>query len=160
VSAAPSPWRIAALATGMDAASVTGPAADGAAIASTMRAAMALARWESAAVDLIKLQSGGGRLADSAEANAVRELFAPVPRAVSLKGALGHTLGASGPAELALLLASLARGRVPATWGFAERDGELGLAPSGGDAQGVRRVLFNLSGFGGSVMSLALERAS
>ncbi len=151
VSAAPSPWRIAALATGMDAASVTGPAADGAAIASTMRAAMAGARWESAAVDLIKLQSGGGRLADSAEANAVRELFAPVPRAVSLKGALGHTLGASGPAELALL---------PATWGFAERDGELGLAPSGGDAQGVRRVLFNLSGFGGSVMSLALERAS
>ena len=159
VSATPSPWRIAALATGMDAASVTGPAADGAVIAKAMRAAMALARWESAAVDLIKLQSGGGRLADSAEANAVRELFAPVPTAVSLKGALGHTLGASGPAELALLLASLARGRVPATWGFAERDGEHGLAPSGGDAQGVRRVLFNLSGFGGSVMSLALERA-
>jgi len=159
VSAAPSPWRIAALATGMDAASVTGPTADGAVIANAMRAAMAGARWESAAVDLIKLQSGGGRLADSAEANAVRELFAPVPRAVSLKGALGHTLGASGPAELALLLASLARGRVPATWGFSEPDGELGLAPSGGDAQGVRRVLFNLSGFGGSVMSLALEKA-
>jgi len=159
VSAAPSPWRIAALATAMDAASVTGPAADGAAIANAMRAAMALARWESAAVDLIKLQSGGGRLADSAEANAVRELFTPAPRAVSLKGALGHTLGASGPAELALLLASLERGRVPATWGFAERDGELGLAPSGGEAHGVRRVLFNLSGFGGSVMSLALEKA-
>jgi len=160
VSAAPFPWRIAALATGMDAASVTGPSPDGTATAKTMRAAMGRAHWESAAVDLIKLQSGGGPLTDLAEANAVRELFAPVPRAVSLKGALGHTLGASGPAELALLLASLARGRVPATWGFAERDGELGLAPSGGDAQGVRRVLFNLSGFGGSVMSLALERAS
>ncbi len=159
VSAAPAPWRIAALATGMDAQSVTGPAADGAVIANVMRAAMAGARWESAAVDLIKLQSGGGPLADSAEANAVRDLFAPVPRAVSLKGALGHTLGASGPAELALLLASLARGRVPETWGFAKPDGEAGLAPSGGDAEGVRRVLFNLSGFGGSVMSLALEKA-
>src|SRR5207302_1944508 len=127
---------LSALDTGMDAQSVTGPAADGAVIANVMRAAMAGARWESAAVDLIKLQSGGGPLADSAEANAVREVFAPVPRTVSLKGALGHTLGASGPAELALLLASLSRGRVPATWGFAIPDDELGLAPSGGDAEG------------------------
>ncbi len=159
VSAASGPWRIAALATGMDAASVTGLGPDGTVIADAMRAAMARAHWESAAVDLIKLQSGGGPLADSAEAKAVRALFAPVPRVVSLKGALGHTLGASGPAELALLLASLARGRVPATWGFAKPDEELGLAPSGSDARGLRRVLFNLSGFGGSVMSLALEKA-
>jgi 3-oxoacyl-[acyl-carrier-protein] synthase I len=159
VSAAPAPWRIAALTTGMDAASITGPAPDGTATAKTMRAAMARAQWETSTVDLIKLQSGGGPLADLAEGRAVRELFATVPRSVSLKGALGHTLGASGPAELALLLASLSRGRVPATWGFAKPDEELGLAPSGGDAGGVRRVLFNLSGFGGSVMSLALEKA-
>src|SRR5213076_754097 len=33
------------------------------------------------------------------------------------------------------------------------------LRALGGNAQGVRRVLFNLSGFGGSVMSLALENA-
>jgi 3-oxoacyl-[acyl-carrier-protein] synthase-1 len=158
VSAAPAPWRIAALATGMDAASITGPAPDGTATAKTMRAALTGARWESAAVDLIKLQSGGGPLADLAEGRAVRELFASAPRSVSLKGALGHTLGASGPAELALLLASLSRGRVPATWGFAQPDDELGLAPAGGDAGDVRRVLFNLSGFGGSVMSLALEK--
>jgi len=159
VSAAPAPWRIAALAAGMDAASVTGPAPDGTATAKTMRAALARAQWETSRVDLIKLQSGGGPLADLAEGRAVRELFATVPRSVSLKGALGHTLGASGPAELALLLASLSRGRVPATWGFAKPDEELGLEPSGGDAGGVRRVLFNLSGFGGSVMSLALEKA-
>src|SRR2546426_7490108 len=46
----------------------------------TLFRSMAGAHWESAAVDLIKLQSGGGTLADSAEANAVREVFAPVPR--------------------------------------------------------------------------------
>lgn len=159
VSAVPARWRIAALATGLDAASITGPAADGVAIAGAMRKAMSGARWLNAAVDLIKLQAGGGVLADFAEARALRELFAPVPRSVSLKGALGHTLGASGPAELALLVASLERGRVPATWGFAERDEELGLEPCGGDARGVRRMLFNLSGFGGTVMSLALEKA-
>lgn len=160
VSATPAPWRIAALAAALDAAGVTGPAPDGAVIASTMRAAMSRAGWGSATVDLIKLQAGGGRMADLAEARALHESFSTVPRAVSLKGALGHTLGASGPAELALLAASLERGRVPATWGFAEPDEELGLEPAGGDAQGVRRVLFNLSGFGGNVMSLALERTA
>ncbi len=79
---------------------------------------------------------------------------------MSLKSAIGHALGASGPAELALLLGALDRGRVPATWGFATPDAELGLAPSGGDAAAVRRVLFNLSGFGGNVCSMALERSS
>jgi len=160
VSAARGPWRIAALASGMDAASLTGPAPNGEVIADTMRAALRKARWTSAAVDLIKLQAGGGRLGDLAEARAIRELFAPPPRTLSLKGALGHTLGASGPAELALTLANLARGRVPATWGFATPDDELGLIPSGSDAKDVRRVLFNLSGFGGNVMSLALEKAN
>ena len=144
----------------MDAASLTGPAPNGEVIADTMRAALRKARWTSAAVDLIKLQAGGGRLGDLAEARAIRELFAPPPRTLSLKGALGHTLGASGPAELALTLANLARGRVPATWGFATPDDELGLIPSGSDAKDVRRVLFNLSGFGGNVMSLALEKAN
>jgi len=159
VSAAPGPWRIAALASGLDATSLTGPAPSGEVIAGTMRVALASAKWTGAAVDLIKLQAGGGRLGDLAEARAIRELFAPPPQTVSLKGALGHTLGASGPAELALLLASLARGRVPATWGFVTPDDELGLKPAGGDGKGVSRVLFNLSGFGGNVMSLALEKS-
>jgi len=160
VSAEPGRWRMAALASRVDAASLTGPAPDGAVIAEAMRSALATARWTAPSVDLIKLQAGGGRLADLAEARAARELFAAPPRTVSLKGALGHTLGASGPAELALLLASLERGRVPDTWGFATPDEELGLIPSGGDASKVARILFNLSGFGGNVMSLALERAA
>lgn len=160
VSATPASWRVAALAAGIDAASITGPAADGGTILATMRPALAHARWSPPQVDLIKLQASGGPLSDLGEARAVRELFGRAPpRAVSLKGAIGHTLGASGPAELALLLGSLERGHVPETWGYATPDDELGLTPSGGDAAAVRRVVFNLSGFGGSVMSLALERA-
>jgi len=159
VSAESGRWRIASLSSGVDAASLTGPAPSGQVILDTMRAALATARWSGDQVDLVKLQAGGGRLADLAEARAVRELFSPAPQSVSLKGALGHTLGASGPAELALLLGSLDHGRVPDTWGYATPDEELGLAPSGGDASGVNHVLFNLSGFGGNVMSLALERA-
>jgi 3-oxoacyl-[acyl-carrier-protein] synthase-1 len=159
LSSAPGSWRIAALAAGIDASGLTGPAQDCGPIVESMRLAMAKAQWASAEVDVIKLQAGGGRLSDLAESRAVRALFAPPPRLVSLKGALGHTLGASGPAELALLLGCLACGRIPGTWGFATQDHELGLTPSGGDASSVYRLLFNLSGFGGSVMTLALEKA-
>lgn len=159
VSATPAEWRMAALAAGLDGASVTGPAPGGEAMAATMRSAMDLARWRPAEVNLIKLQAAGSPLADLAEARAVRELFTPPPALVSFKGAIGHTLGASGPAELALLLGALARGRVPPTLGYEVHDAELGLAPSAQAGDAVRRVLFNLSGFGGSVMTLALERA-
>jgi 3-oxoacyl-[acyl-carrier-protein] synthase-1 len=158
VSAAPAPWRVSALAAGLDGASVTGPAPGGEAMAETMRSAMAQARWQPGDVDLIKLQAAGSALADLAEARAVRALFSPLPRLTSLKGAIGHTLGASGPAELALLLGALAQGNVPPTWGFDSADDDIGLAPAGGSGVEVRRVLFNLSGFGGSVMTLALER--
>ncbi len=159
VSAAPAEWRINALAAGTDGASVTGLAPGAEAMAATMRSAMDQARWRPADVDLIELQAAGSRLSDLAEARALRALFAPPPLLVSLKGAIGHTLGASGPAELALLLGALARGRVPPTWGYEVHDEEIGLAPSGGAAGDVRRVLFNVSGFGSSVMTLALERS-
>jgi 3-oxoacyl-[acyl-carrier-protein] synthase-1 len=150
---------VSALAAGIDAASVTGPAPGGEAMAATMRSAMDQARWQPGDVHLIKLQAAGSPLSDLAEARAVRALFTPPPQLASLKGAIGHTLGASGPAELALLLGALSRGRVPPTWGYEVYDEAIGLAPSDGAAGEVRRVLFNLSGFGGSVMTLALERA-
>jgi 3-oxoacyl-[acyl-carrier-protein] synthase-1 len=154
------PWRIGSLAWGMDASSLTGSAPDGEVIRQTMQTALSRARWTAAEVDLVKLQAAGSPAGDLSEARALRALFPEPPRTVSLKSAIGHALGASGPAELALLLGALDRGRVPATWGFATPDAELGLAPSGGDAAAVRRVLFNLSGFGGNVCSMALERSS
>src|SRR5262249_34573909 len=77
---------------------------------------------------------------------------------VSFKGEIGHTLGASGPAELALLLDALERGVVPPTKGFSRVDPELGLEPKGGDGRSVRRVLFTLAGFGCPVTSPALHR--
>jgi 3-oxoacyl-[acyl-carrier-protein] synthase-1 len=154
------PWRIGSLAWGLDASSLTGSAPDGEVIRQTMQAALSRARFAASEVDLVKLQAAGSPAGDLSEARALRALFPDLPRTLSLKSAIGHALGASGPAELALLLGALDRGRVPATWGFATPDAELGLAPAGGDAAEVRRILFNLSGFGGNVCSMALERTS
>jgi 3-oxoacyl-[acyl-carrier-protein] synthase-1 len=152
------PWRIAANASVIDPAGLVAPAPNQQIMARAMRAALAEAAWRASDVDLVKLQAGGSPAGDLAEALALREVFGSPPRLVSFKGAIGHTLGASGPAELALLIAALERGRVPPTAGFTHADPQLGIVPAGGDAD-VRRVLFNLAGFGGSVASLALERA-
>jgi 3-oxoacyl-[acyl-carrier-protein] synthase I len=153
------PWRIAALSTEIDPSGLAAPAPNEEVIGRAMRAALSAAGWRAHDIDLLKLQSGGSPVGDLAEARAIHAIFPAPPALVSLKGAIGHTLGASGPAELALLLSALSRGRVPATQGFRHRDDELGLAPAGGDGSAVRRVLFNLAGFGGTVAALALERA-
>jgi len=153
------PWRIAGLATEIDPSGFTAPAPDEKIIARAMKAALSAAGWQAGDVDLLKLQAGGSPSGDLAEARAVRGVFTAPPRAlVSFKGEIGHTLGASGPAELALLLEALARGTVPPTTGFSRPDPELGLEPKAGDGRSVRRVLFNLAGFGGHVASLALAR--
>lgn len=150
-------WRIAALSSEIDPSGFATPAPNEEIFARAMRAALAAAGWTD--VDVLKLQASGSPEGDLAEARAVRKVFATSPRnLVSFKGEIGHTLGASGPAELALLLDAIARGVVPPTAGFSRADPELGLEPKGGDARSVRRVLFNLAGFGGHVTSLALER--
>lgn len=157
IVSASGPWRMAAAEIMVDPTGFAAPAANETVIAQAMSAALSVAGWKT--IDLLKLQAGGSPTGDLAEARAVRSTFAAPPRLVSFKGAIGHTLGASGPAELALLLDALARGTVPPTAGFAQVDPELGLEPKAADATPIRRVLFNLSGFGGHVASLALEKA-
>jgi 3-oxoacyl-[acyl-carrier-protein] synthase I len=151
-------WRIASAATEIDPSGFAAPSPNESVFARAMSAALAAAGWKAADVDLLKLQAGGSPSGDLAEARAVRGLFASLPRMVSFKGAIGHTLGASGPAELALLFSALSRGRVPPTAGFRHADPEVGLEPKAADGSSVRRVLFNLAGFGGHVASLALAR--
>ena len=150
-------WRIAAVANEIDPAGFTAPAPNEQVIARAMRSALSAAGWKE--IDLLKLQAGGSPSGDLAEARALHEVFThSLPHLVSFKGLIGHTLGASGPAELALLLDALAEGRVPPTAGFGTADPELGIAPNSAEARSIQRVLFNLAGFGGHVACLALAR--
>lgn len=161
LSAAPGPWAIAGLSTGLDAYSTTGPDPEGGPIAGVMRDCLRAADITPSAIDLIKLQAAGSPSTDLAEGNALRQVFSEtMPPLLSLKPALGHTLGASGIAELSALLASLDAGRVPATANYSEMDGEIGLSPMTVRRQAVvRRALLNLVGFGGGLASLLVERS-
>lgn len=109
-------------------------------------------------ISLIKAHATGSESNDAAEAAAMRLQFGQQPPDfTSIKGALGHTLGASGIVELVALLASLRAGRIPHTLGFSKLDEEVGLAPlveskpfDGGP------VMLNYFGFGGNNNSLIL----
>jgi 3-oxoacyl-[acyl-carrier-protein] synthase-1 len=154
--ATPTPWRLAAVRTGIDAWSITGPDPDGGPIAELLGDCLQEAGLAAADIDLVKLQAAGSPGTDLAEANALRQVFAAAPPPLlSLKSAFGHTLGASGVAELAALLACLDADCIPATAGFATADPQLGLQPTTRRInRPVRHALLNLIGFGGGLAGL------
>jgi 3-oxoacyl-[acyl-carrier-protein] synthase-1/3-oxoacyl-[acyl-carrier-protein] synthase II len=66
---------------------------------------------------------------DRVESRVLYDLFPTTPF-LSTKGYTGHTLGAAGAIEAVLTLASLERGMLPGTAGFAEPDPDLPTQPA------------------------------
>ena len=79
-----------------------------------MRAALADAGLEPAAIDYINLHGTATPNNDSAEDCAVTAVFGSAPTCSSTKGATGHTLGAAGAVEAAISLMALQHGLMPA----------------------------------------------
>jgi len=160
LSARQGTWRIADVRTSLDGWSPTAVTPDGEPLAALQQQSLQAAGLQPADIELIKLQAAGSPATDLAEANALRRLFGPsMPPVLSLKPQLGHTLGASGIAELVALLACLARGLVPPTPGFRRPDPAIGLVPTSvASEQTVSRVLLDLIGFGGGLGTLILVR--
>ena len=162
LTAATQNWRIAGLRCGLDGYSTTGPDPQGGPIAQLAADCLHEAKMAPADIQLIKLQAAGSPGTDLAEARALRQVFGEaMPALISLKPALGHTLGASGIAELTALLACLDAGQLPATANFTESDPEIGLSfPVDRSNCRIERALLNLIGFGGGLASLVIERTA
>ena len=107
-------------------------------------------------IDLIKVQAAGSPGNDAVEAEALHRCFSPMPALVSLKTAMGHTMGASGAAEIALLTACLEQNIWPGQ--ASDADTALGVQLSAHPPQQVRRALAMILGFGGSHSAVVLER--
>jgi 3-oxoacyl-[acyl-carrier-protein] synthase-1 len=106
-------------------------------------------------IDLIKVQAAGSPVNDAIEADALKQVFAPLPPLVSLKSAIGHTLGAAGAAELALLVGCIESGAWPPV--DYPLDDSLGIALGTQAPHTLRHVLLNVVGFGGGHASLVLK---
>ena len=107
-------------------------------------------------IDLIKVQAAGSPVNDAVEAQGLRAVFPVLPALVSLKPAIGHTMGASGAAEIALLMACLAQGEWPVCAHAV--DEALDVHCPAQPPPAVRRVMATILGFGGGHATVVLER--
>ena len=120
-----------------------------------MRAALADAAIEPAAIDYVNLHGTATPNNDAAEDAAVHAVFGAATPCSSTKGATGHTLGAAGAVEAAISLLALRYGLIPAGLNLRSPDPALQLNYLHENrSTPLRRVLSNSFGFGGSNASL------
>jgi len=144
--------------TNCDGTHVTNPSADG------MRGSMELALRSAGCgpdeIDYVNAHATGTSIGDIAESQATHTLFGNRVPVSSLKGHMGHTLGACGAIETALSIAMLREGWIAPTRNL-ETVGE-GCAPLDyvkGESRTakLRRVLCNKFAFGGINTSLVFS---
>jgi 3-oxoacyl-[acyl-carrier-protein] synthase II len=115
-------------------------------------------------VDFTSAHGTGTPLNDRIESAVLRRVFGERALEVpvnSIKGSLGHTMGAAATLEAIMCLLASRHGIVPPTVGFEEADPACRLALVHGAARAYRpRVSLSTSlGFGGCNAALVLEGA-
>ena len=139
-----------------DAYHPTAPDPEGKGAISAMKAAIRDAGISPADIDYINLHGTGTVDNDLCEAKAIKTLFGEnLPFISSVKGALGHSLAASGAVEAVVCAMSVAQGLIPANNGFVDVDPELGIEPLRKTVRSkVKAALSNSFGFGGNNASI------
>ena len=154
VNKTPSRWRIAAGVQVIDSTQASGASVE--AYTVMLQKVLALADISANQIDIVKVQAAGSPANDAIEAAALNQFFQPVPTLITFKSLIGHTLGAAGAAELALLVAL----RENQQWPPANKnpcDPALGVTLAS-DAPATARYLLSCNlGFGGSHSCLVLE---
>jgi 3-oxoacyl-[acyl-carrier-protein] synthase II len=152
--------RVLGWGTANDAHHITAPARDGCGLILAVRQALATAGLTPGEVDGISAHGTGTVYNDLMELTAFGTLFGEgCPPLHSVKGALGHTLGAAGGIEVALGVRSLAAGLLPPTVGLGEPEPAAGgLVSSIAQSFAGRVLLSTNSGFGGINGALLLGR--
>jgi 3-oxoacyl-[acyl-carrier-protein] synthase II len=145
-----------------DAHHVTAPHPEGAGMVLAMQRALESAKLPADAVDHLNAHATSTPIGDAAEAQAVRRVFGSHADAVAVtapKSMLGHTLGAAGGIETALLALTIARGVIPPTINQDLPDPECNVNVVRRSAREARVAvgLKNSFGFGGTNASLVLR---
>jgi 3-oxoacyl-[acyl-carrier-protein] synthase-1 len=124
-----------------------------------MQRALCAAGLRAEDIDYINLHGTGTRSNDSSEGKAVHDLFGRNTPASSIKGALGHTLGACGIQEAVACLLAIENGFVPGSASTQTVDPaiEVDYAVENRPAR-VARAMSNSFGFGGSNCTLVFGR--
>ena len=140
--------------TTSDAGHITAPDPEGIGASAAMRAAIEDAGIEASDVDYINAHGTSTPLGDKAESHAIKTVFgehAYKTKISSTKGALGHSLGASGGIEAVILCKTIETRTIPPTINYDTPDPECDLdyTPNESQQADVRIAMSNSFGFGG-----------
>jgi len=140
-------------AVGAEAHHITNPESDGFTAARVMTNALRSAGLSPTDIDYINAHGTATPLNDSMESAAIRSCFGDAAKTVavsSIKGQIGHTLGAAGGIEAAITVLALTRGIVPPTGGLEEVDPACDLVHvTHAREMPLRAAMSNSFGFGG-----------
>ena len=155
--------RILGTGAAADAVHMTAPDREGGGAARAIAAALADADLVPGAVGFVSAHGTGTPYNDAMEAAALARVFGA--RAVpvnSIKGAIGHTLGAAGAFEVVVCAEALATGVVPPTAGLEALDpacAALDVVQGEARRAAVQVAVSTSSGFAGANAALVLGRA-
>ena len=152
---APIYGEIAGFSMSCDAHHMVIPYAEGDHVAASMRKALETSRLSIHEVDYINAHGTGTKSGDLAEALGIKKCFGAEAAGIpvsSIKGAIGHTMGASGAIEAVVCMLALRDQTIPPTVNFSEPDPELQLdfVLEGGRPCELNVLLSNSFGFGGN----------
>lgn len=146
-----------------DAQHITAPARDGSGAARAMRFALADADVEPASVGFISAHGTGTVYNDAMEVAAITAVFGAAARKIpvnSIKGAIGHTLGAAGTFESIMAARVITESVIPPTTGCERIDPLCTLDVVRGEPRrcNVDTVVSTSSAFAGNNAALVLRR--
>lgn len=141
---------------------LTAPAPRGAGSAAVMREALRQAGLAPSAIDHINAHGTGTQPNDETETQAIQDVFlsaAPSIPVTSVKGTLGHLLGAAGTVEIVASILSLKHNLIPPTAHYETPDPacDLDVVTSPRTAT-LSHVLSNSAGFGGCNAAVILSK--
>ena len=156
--------RLLGHASASDGSHIAAPDPNGRGLEFAVRAALDEAAVTPADVDFVSAHGTGTPLNDRIEAEVLRRTLGRRASAIpvnSIKGALGHSMGAAAALEAIMCLLASREGVVPHTLGLEEPDPACDLDHVVGSPRATRpRVSLSTSlGFGGCNAALVLEGA-
>jgi len=152
--------RIAGCGIANDASHLTAPARDGYGLKLAIQKACKQAGIRSDDIHAVNTHGTGTKYNDSMEINVIHSMFnQDQVIANSIKGAIGHTLGAAGGIEIALCVKMLKEKMMPGTYGFLdpEKGSETIISPEARPFKGDY-ILTTNSGFGGTNAAVILKK--
>ncbi len=143
-----------------DAADLTAP--DGRSTARAMQLALKDAGFQPKQIGYVNAHGTGTAMNDLVESTAIKSVFADcaTPLVSSIKGVLGHSLGAAGAIEAMATALALQRQLAPPSANFLEEDPAIGLdvIPNVAREFALDAAISNSFAFGGLNAVLALRR--